>query len=364
MNTIAPWIRTYFTVGPSEACQALGVSDRRLRSIGIVVLGCVLPFMMGSEFYTLERLPVSILTGIINTFSYWELNRRIVIVLRLRYPSYQDAGRRLTVQFVAVTLLSLLLSVVLESSIRGIMTLLGMTSLHQHAGRATILGLGTTYVVLLIYECIYFFNRWKASVLEAERLKLENVQAQLVSLKHQVNPHFLFNSLNTLASLIPKDPKLSVEFVQQLARVYRYVLEVNASDFTRLETEMDFARSYLFLLRTRHGSRLQVDMDIPYDFLDARVIPLSLQLLIENAVKHNVVSERKPLRIRITAEGGRLRVVNNLQRRLNAEPSTGLGLQNIRNRYLLLSGQAPEIRETETEFIVDLPLLLPAPQPA
>ncbi|MEO0468410.1 MAG: histidine kinase, partial [Bacteroidota bacterium] len=219
------------------------------------------------------------------------------------------------------------------------------------------LGLGYSTLVSVIYEAIYFYQMWKKSVTHSEMLLRQQVETQLESLKNQVNPHFLFNSLNTLTSLIPRNPDNAIKFVNKLSQVYRYVLEVNASQMIPLWQELQFMDAYLFLLKERHGEKLQVEMDIPEGFHNHKVISLVLQILLENAVKHNVVSQKKPLKVQVFVEDDALWVVNPLQPKSMPLPSTGLGLKNIAERYDLLAGEGMVIDQTETEFRVGVPLI-------
>ena len=182
-------------------------------------------------------------------------------------------------------------------------------------------------------------NELRHSVEEKEMLKRESLKAQLNALKTQVNPHFLFNNLNTLISIIPENPKLAVDFVQQLSKVYRHILEVKDEQSILLKDELDVLKAYAFLLQTRFGNNLDVIINVPEEKLKKRIVPLSLQILMENAIKHNIVSSDKPLKIDVSAVNGKLVVSNNLQRKNQVNESTGIGLDNIRNRYKLLGNE-------------------------
>lgn len=194
--------------------------------------------------------------------------------------------------------------------------------------------------------------------IQAEELGKEAAQAQFSALRNQVNPHFLFNSLSILSSLVEVDPKLSVQFINQLSKSYRYILEQRDAERIQLRTELEFIESYTFLLRIRFDERLRVHIDVPEADRDRyQIAPLTLQLLIENAVKHNRMSDEEPLIVRIDREGDYLRVVNPLQPRPQLEESTGVGLANIVNRYRLLSTQPVWVGETDGAFVVKIPLL-------
>jgi len=191
-----------------------------------------------------------------------------------------------------------------------------------------------------------------------EQLENENLQAQFAALKNQVNPHFLFNSLSILSSLVHVDAELSEKFIDQLSRSYRYTLEQKDNDLVPLSTELDFIKSYTFLLKIRFEEKFDVLLSVPeVDRQHYRVAPLTLQLLVENAVKHNQMSAESPLHVRISLEDQELVVRNSLQRRPTVAASTGLGLQNILNRYRLLTPRPVRIDETEDTFTVRIPLL-------
>lgn len=192
----------------------------------------------------------------------------------------------------------------------------------------------------------------------AEQLKRLVAQAQFVALRNQVNPHFLFNSLSILSSLVDVDPKLSIRFIRQLATVYRYILEQRETEQVSLQTELAFLDAYCFLLTIRFADRLQVRTEI--DSTTATrfgIAPLTLQLLVENAVKHNQMSTEQPLVVTIAVEGDYLRVSNPIQRRPQPDDSTGLGFPNIINRYRLLTDRPVQVTEAHNQFTVGLPLL-------
>ncbi|MDD4971216.1 MAG: PAS domain S-box protein [Paludibacter sp.] len=189
-------------------------------------------------------------------------------------------------------------------------------------------------------------------------LQKENLQSQFDVLKQQVNPHFLFNSLNVLTSLIKLEPDLAEKFSEQLSKVYRYVLENKDNELVDLNTELNFLDAYIFLLNIRFVDKLRVNIDIPSNRRSDQIIPLAMQLLIENAIKHNIMSKSEPLTIDIFIDSDNyLNIVNNLQERPSQLVSTGVGLKNIQNRYLLLNNTAPAFEKTETHFIAKVPLV-------
>ena len=190
------------------------------------------------------------------------------------------------------------------------------------------------------------------------KLQKENLQSQFDVLKQQVNPHFLFNSLNVLTSLIRLEPELAEKFTEHLAKVYRYVLENKDNELVSLSTEISFLNAYIFLINIRFMDKVIVNIQIPDHKMNHLIIPLAMQLLIENAIKHNAMSKKSPLVIDIFIDNeNQLKVMNNLQEREAHMTSTGVGLKNIQNRYRLLNNTIPVFEKTDTHFIASIPLI-------
>jgi len=190
------------------------------------------------------------------------------------------------------------------------------------------------------------------------KLQKENLQSQFDVLKQQVNPHFLFNSLNVLTSLIKLEPDLAEKFSEQLSKVYRYVLENKDYELVDLNTELNFLEAYIFLLNIRFVGKLNVNVNIPEVNRNDKIIPLGMQLLIENAIKHNVMSKSNPLVIDLFIDANNcLNIINNLQKRPSQLVSTGVGLKNIMNRYQLLNLTLPAFEKTEKQFIAKIQLI-------
>jgi two-component system, LytTR family, sensor kinase len=223
-----------------------------------------------------------------------------------------------------------------------------------------ILTASTSFILSVIFLGIFVFHRLSASLLEAEQLKRENLIAQNQALRQQIDPHFLFNSITTLTTLIEEDKKLAVDFVRRLANVYRHVLDSKEHDLVDLKTEAALVRDYAFAFEMRFGDHFHLSMNIPETAMTYRIPPLTLQILVENAVKHNVSSGDHPLNIDIALEGtSKLIVRNNLQRKPAHRSSTHIGLNNILARYQYVSEGIVEVIETAEEFIVKLPLIKP-----
>lgn len=210
----------------------------------------------------------------------------------------------------------------------------------------------------LINTIIFYFKEYRNTRLEAEELKRISIQAELQLVKSQINPHFLFNNLNVLSALIMKDNAEANRFIEEFSKVYRYILSNHEKEVVELNAELDFIKPYIFLLEKRFSDGLDIQIEIPEASHDQYIIPASIQMLIENAIKHNVVSRQKPLHIHIHLNGNNTLVVsNNLQAKQTVESSTGIGLQNIIKRYQLVGGRKVEIRRNNDRFEVALPLL-------
>lgn len=212
--------------------------------------------------------------------------------------------------------------------------------------------------LIILIKYLFDINAEKRKIeLENEVLKRENLNALHESLKQQVNPHFLFNSLNTLTSLTKRNPAQAVDYINELSSVYRYMLLHQDKKNVTLRDEIDFLKSYLYLLKIRFGDAITTEISLPGELLDNSMPANTLQLLIENAVKHNALSLQKPLSISISAGNNYLTVKNNLRSKKEEPSSSHLGLSNISNRYLLLKGKDIIIKKTEEEFIVLLPIM-------
>jgi len=213
-------------------------------------------------------------------------------------------------------------------------------------------------VITLSYEAFYFFEKWKQTFRQNEELKNRQIRTQYEVLQNQMSPHFLFNSLNTLASIIPEDSEAAVSFTVRLSDVYRYILQNKERELVALEEEIAFVKSYLFLLRMRFPDNLTFEFDIAPEYQQLNLPPLTLQMLIENAIKHNVISKSKPLHISIYIDNGKSVVVkNNLQKKEWVEKSTKTGLENIMKRYEILGSRKIDIISSANNFMVAVPLI-------
>lgn len=212
-------------------------------------------------------------------------------------------------------------------------------------------------IVNSIFITDHFISQWKISLIQTERLEKEKTQVQFDNLKNQLNPHFLFNALTALNSLIFEDQNLASQFLQHLSKVYRYVLQNKGKNFVSVQTELDFIQNYVFLVRTRFASMLTITFSIAADSKDKAIVPVTLQILIENALKHNVADKDRPLSIRIETNDDYLVVSNNLQVRKLVETSNKQGLENLKGLYAFFTDKPVLIVSTDSEFSVSVPLV-------
>ena len=213
-----------------------------------------------------------------------------------------------------------------------------------------------TFIITLALHAFYFYKAYNENKVKEQKIIAGSASAQFESLKNQIDPHFLFNSLNVLSSLIEENPEAAQKFTTSLSKVYRYVLEQKDKELVSVEEELKFAKTYMNLLKMRFENSITFELP-EFENDEAKVVPLSLQLLLENCIKHNIVSEKKPLHIKIYIEENELIIENNKQIKEVLQDRKGVGLQNIVSRYAILTKRNVIIQESETIFKVKLPIL-------
>jgi two-component system, LytTR family, sensor kinase len=228
---------------------------------------------------------------------------------------------------------------------------------YDHTKLLLAFGFRVNLFLHCINAIVFYMNKLKKAQLEAEQLKKISVEAQFEALRNQINPHFMFNCFNVLSTLVYKDADMSAKFIVQISNVYRYLLHSQERKVVPLQEELSFMESYLYLLQIRYGENLIVEKDISSNVEEFYIAPASLQMLIENAIKHNVISKSHPLKIRLYSHSNSIVVSNSLQEKMVKEESTKRGLNNIQSRYRLLSDVLVKIEKTALEFRVELPLL-------
>ena len=339
--------------------QELGFNDRWLMVAGIPFVALVINSVvfssmdMDTSTIFLTCYPISIVfTGV-----FWIIFRYAIIQVRRNKKFEDKALLRLSIEMLLIILIYFLIEPLLEYLVHDRLQL--ATEWNEPSQAIKIFtGLIFSLFITAIYEIFYIQSKLDRSNLEREQLSRAHIQSQLDGLKSQIQPHFLFNSLNTLAALIPEDEDRAVRYVQKLSNVFRYVLEIRDEALITLDDEIEFLKSYIYLLKERFGNNLQVEIEIPEKFTSKMVVPLSLQILFENAIKHNIITRDAPLKVRVYINTqNKLTVENNIQLRASDARSTKMGLENIKKRYRFIVDDPVEIINSLESFIVSLPLI-------
>jgi two-component system LytT family sensor kinase len=217
------------------------------------------------------------------------------------------------------------------------------------------INLSVDVIFVSIFYSKYLVKYYAQSLITEEELKRENLIARYEALKNQVNPHFLFNSLNTLTGIVEQNPGRAVEFIKKLSDIYRYVLEQRDKELVAIDDELKFVDNYFHLAKARHGDGLTLITRI--DKRNSLIAPLGLQILVENAIKHNIISDDMPLKIEISIKDYYLEVRNNLQKKTSVADNNSIGLENLKNRYSYLTDRPVKIIEADNYFVVKLPVI-------
>ncbi|GAA4394624.1 hypothetical protein GCM10023187_00650 [Nibrella viscosa] len=319
----------------------------------------VLNWLLFGKMYweNAQTFTVTTLLSFLLYYGHWLLNNIISRRLHELYPTFRHMLIRvsLAVGIISVHTSSITL---LLYYLYGFLRLNGYQPQPADLRWALLFGFVTVLLVTAIYESINLFEQWQRTLTQTEQFKKANLESQFESLKQQINPHFLFNSLNTLSQLVEESPRQASAYLDEMSSVYRYLLRANEQHLTTLKTELDFAHSYFYLLGIRHGQAIQLVDKVNAIYYDYLIPPLTLQLLLENAVKHNVILPEQPLVIELrTTPAGELMVQNNLQRKRVPVSSNRVGLSNITSKYKLLGQGEVQVSETDDYFCVVLPLL-------
>jgi len=212
--------------------------------------------------------------------------------------------------------------------------------------------------VISIYFGFHFLRSWRKSELEAEKYQKESIKSQLEALKNHLDPHFLFNNLNILSSLIDKDKDLAQAYLEKFAEIYRIILQSNVTEVIPLSKEMEFIDAYIYLIKIRFDENIEISSQLDNSVKSKMLPPLTLQMLVENAIKHNIITESKPLKIEIYSDHGQYLIVkNNLNPKPRAKNDSGSGLENIENRYAYFTNEKINIKNDGDYFTVEVPLI-------
>jgi two-component system LytT family sensor kinase len=330
-----------------------------------LIIAFVLTSFFGIRMYVAEDPNFSWQIGAISfiftfsvAFSITAVDHLLVNWFQIKFPWQKDNVKRIAIEFIITSITSAIIITIIYFIFlafnKGVC--IGgplEVELMDHIAIAVMINL----IMLGIAETNFMVKQWKASIVQQEKLKRENAESKYQALNNQVNPHFLFNSLNTLTSLIVQSQEQSLEFVHRFSAVYRYVLDTSDKTVVEVNEEIQFIHSYLHLQEARHGDSLKTSINIKSEDLSKLIPPLSMQLLIENALKHNEISKSHPIHVNIFSEGKNLIVENNYQPRKEKLNDTGKGLKNLEERYAYLCEEKPFFGLKNEKFVAKIPLL-------
>jgi sensor histidine kinase YesM len=331
-----------------------------LRDLLILILigNIINVFTIDRELWSLKTILRNCLFSVVIGYPAWKGMVWITMLLERRIPWLKSPIKRLIYQFLALSVFFALL-IFVGFFLWAKLTLgLNFSMILEEALPSLKAAFTFLFLSLLVGNTILFFKNWKTATIQQEELKRAHLALQYQSLKDQVRPHFLFNSLSSLATLINTDSKKATLFVHKLSDVYRYVLEQRENELVPLKDDLKFMEDYVFLQKIRFGDKLQVENKLDLD-LNRLLIPLSLQMLVENAIKHNEISQDHPLVIEISSTGkGHVIIKNKIQRREVNEISLGTGLENLRKQISYFSNDPLLVLEEAEAFIVRMPTLI------
>ncbi|PIB36901.1 hypothetical protein BFP72_16565 [Reichenbachiella sp. 5M10] len=332
------------------------IKEVHIRWIGIPILSFIMTFLIDDDVHDQMSLLEEFFISVIFTAILWNGVFMIIKWMRRRFDAVNQTAKRLILTFLYSALFLTIGSNMISVSL-GLCSISNLQS-PEFFFRHLHLNFISAFMIASIYEATYFFQKWKESVVQNEALKSQQIRTQYGVLQNQMSPHFLFNSLNTLTALISEDQNIAIDYTQTLSEVYRYILQNKERELVRLEEEIEFCESYVFLLKKRFPENFHVDIHVGPSHQQLYIAPLTIQMLIENAIKHNTVSKNHPLSVSVQIdEANHVIVSNTLQRKTSLEKSTKLGLDNIQKRYALLGKRKIDISHDANYFTVKVPLI-------
>ncbi len=330
-------------------------------SIIITVIVAVLSIVVfGDGIYTLEYITQQVVISFIFSFGLTTVNSYFYDGMEIRYKWESEPKKRLWIGAIGSLVLTIITYGILRFLIYFYYTGNSFGEFlfrEKEQSGSYVIALTITLIAILFTHAFYFYRALQKREVKEQKIIAGTASARFDALKNQLDPHFLFNSLNVLTSLIEEDPYQAQKFTTSLSKVYRYVLEQKNKDLVTVDEELNFARTYVRLLKMRFEDSIIFDIPDQASDPEAKIVPLSLQLLLENAVKHNVVTSARPLHIKVFEKEGNLIVENNLQEKQVVKKSSGVGLQNIRQRYGILTDRKVGIAKSTADFSVALPML-------
>lgn len=335
------------------------VNDVGFRLILIPFFGITIPLITGMinvSNFTNWMVKLSFLYTIVVAFIIWEGNRYLYFSLRSYFDWINKPVQKILVLIFSITFYTVPLSILL---------LVGWYRIFANEvvdwdviTQSTLVIFIAVIFITHVYETVFLVKESESEMIRSEQLERAKAEAELEALKNQIDPHFIFNSLNTLSHLIEEKPVKAKQFNDNLADVYRYILQNKARSLVLLREEIEFLKSYFLLLHIRFDKSVQLRLNVPDDLLDQYLVPpISLQILAENAIKHNEFSDATPLTLVIDLKNEELVVHNRVIKKVLRKPSSGIGLHNLKERYKLTTNKEIGIREGENDFTVKLPVL-------
>jgi len=319
-----------------------------------ILLGFVITLFSVSP-YSLVNISIGILWATSISLSQWLGHAYIQTKIEARYSWMEAPVMRLILTFVSVTVYSVFAYAVVQI----MMNYLIFGTLPRYLSSFNsywLIPILISLFISTIIGSIGFFVSWQKSMIRQEQLKTEMMNYKYEALKNQINPHFMFNSLNVLSELVFDDQKLAVKFIQQFSDIYRYVLDKRNEELVTIEEELIFINKYMFLLKIRFEDKLSININLPNTTKDV-IIPLALQLLIENAVKHNEISSQNPLKIEIIRDDDYISISNNTKPKRIGESSNKVGLKNLEQQYSFFTKKLIVVDGENGKFAVKIPIL-------
>lgn len=329
-----------------------------LLSVAILVIMILIRLVLGDTVAFNGQLLQTFGYTIVYTFSLYFANAFVFQMLDKFFVAERFSKKRIFLGFVLsfiVSLLMVFLLRILEDVVIEQRTFSAFIA-KETPGNYLFATIITFFITLSLYA-FYFYKAYQENKVKEQKIIAGTASAKFETLKNQIDPHFLFNSLNVLSSLIEENPENAQKFTTSLSKVYRYVLEQKDKELIGVEEELSFAKTYMNLLKMRFENSLFYELPEIQLHTEAKVVPLSLQLLLENTVKHNIVSEQKPLHIRIFIDGDYLAIQNDFQKKEVLQDRAGVGLQNIISRYGIITRRKVLIEQNEQTFTVKIPIL-------
>ncbi len=321
---------------------------------GSITIISIISIFADSAYYNSDAgFYKAFLVSFIRTAVMWNGSMLIVQWAVERFPVFKETFKLIMAQIIGLSIFVILVELAEIYALQNYLH----SDLTPSDKRTLFIGsLIITFMISSIYASVAFFTQWKENLLRAQKLEKANLEARYDTLRNQVNPHFLFNSLNTLLMLVNDNPVAS-RYVESISEIMRYMLQSRDKDAVLLRDELKIARDYVFIQQSRFGDRLNVIFEVDEKYYHYAIPPLSLQMLLENTLKHNVVSKENPLLVKVSISDGQyISIENTMKTKIDKEPSTGVGLANIRNRYLHLTGKDITVKQDNGKFIVLLPL--------